>query len=174
MSIITRFDRTITKAIKSLPDTYRPAATAVSFIGTPWVVVAVSLAGLLSVLNLGRPAEERVFLYAIAAYLFNTLLKFILRRQRPFGRVIKMFGVRSYSLPSGHAFGTLIFYGLFAYLDLRYSYSFMSLVIAAILAVCILAVGVSRVYLGVHYPSDVVAGWLLGAVSLYIVVAAAF
>jgi undecaprenyl-diphosphatase len=83
-------------------------------------------------------------------------------------------GVRSYSFPSGHAFGTLIFYGLFAYLDYTYLSSPVNWLITILLASLISLIGISRIYLKTHYPSDVVGGWLLGAISLLLIIELAF
>lgn len=69
----------------------------------------------------------------------------------------------SYSFPSGHAFGSLCFYGILAWLVTRklksYSAKIMLFISSALL---ILLIGFSRIYLGVHYPSDVLAGYAAG------------
>lgn len=171
---VARFDSRLTKVIRGLPSSYRPLVVAISFLGEPVIVAGLGLVGFLSVLRHDQSAERRAFGYALVAFGLNSLLKILLRRRRPHGHSMKVFGMPSYSFPSGHAFGTVIFYGLFAYLGLRYDLSYWSIALAVIFAISAFAIGVSRVYLGVHYPSDVLAGWLLGGLSLYLVIILAY
>jgi undecaprenyl-diphosphatase len=69
----------------------------------------------------------------------------------------------SFSFPSGHAVAAFCFYATTAYLFARNRRGTMRAVLIVIAAGIIFGVGVSRVYLGVHYPSDIVAGYLVGA-----------
>jgi undecaprenyl-diphosphatase len=80
----------------------------------------------------------------------------------------------TFSFPSGHAMLILVVYGMILYLIVRLSQSRLLDVIATLIAVpLILAIGVSRVYLGVHYPSDILAGYLAGAIWLLAVIVSA-
>ncbi len=77
----------------------------------------------------------------------------------------------TFSFPSGHATLSLVVFGMLLYLILRMSHSWRLDVTATLIALpLILAIGVSRVYLGVHYPSDILAGYLAGAVWLLAVI----
>jgi membrane-associated phospholipid phosphatase len=116
----------------------------------------------------------RVLVYAVVAFIVNNLVKLLLHRSRPHGLVIKNLGVKSYSFPSGHAFGTVIFYGEFAILAVKYWGHPLNLITAGIIWALIFMIGISRVYLGAHYPSDVLAGWLLGGISLVVINSLAF
>jgi len=99
----------------------------------------------------------------------NFLLKNLFERARPDEFV--MVAATGYSFPSGHAMVSLCFYGMLAFLIARnirqwqYRYG-----IAVLTMLFITAIGVSRIYLGVHYPSDVVAGYTAGAVWLTLTV----
>lgn len=91
-------------------------------------------------------------------------LKALFHRSRPTDGVIHAAG---YSLPSGHAFASTVFYGMLVYLVWRLTDKIWARVLAAILGpLMIAAVGLSRVYLNVHFLTDVVAGWLAGGAWL--------
>jgi undecaprenyl-diphosphatase len=174
MQFLNNFDARLTKLIRELPEKYQPVMSGLSFIGEPLVVLSVAFAGFISAVGRHQTAVERAFAYGAIAFAINIVLKLLLHRGRPHGLIINTLGLRSYSFPSGHAFGTVIFYGLFAYLDLKYLSRPWNALIAGLLTLVIILIGVSRVYLGSHYPSDVAAGWLLGIISLSIIIALAF
>lgn len=92
--------------------------------------------------------------------LLNNILKMILQRPRPTGyRLIEETG---YSFPSGHSMASMAFYGFFIYLvykNVKNKYIKWGLI--AVLSLLIVLIGLSRVYLGVHYLSDVLGGFLV-------------
>ena len=98
--------------------------------------------------------------------LLISLLKALYHRPRPIGELIETPG---YSFPSGHAFSSVVIYGLLGYVIwrclTRWRWQRMLVVIVVILLV--LGTGYARVYLGVHYPSDVVGGWIGGVTVLF-------
>lgn len=96
------------------------------------------------------------------AVLLDVTLKHAFHRQRP----VPYFGYapHSYSFPSGHALASFCFYGVLAGLIAdRVERLSVRIVIGFLAAVLVLAIGISRIYLGVHYPSDVVAGYIAAA-----------
>ncbi|MBI3942774.1 MAG: phosphatase PAP2 family protein [Chloroflexi bacterium] len=99
------------------------------------------------------------------AYLLDTLLKLFFQRARPdiTGRLIAEQG---YSFPSGHAMSSLCFYGIIVFLLAYGKPGTLRWAGPLIGGFLILMIGLSRVYLGVHYPSDVLGGYLAGAVWL--------
>ena len=174
MRFLNGFDKRAGQALRGLPKSFRPVMAGFSLIGEPATVLVIGFSGFVSALARGQSAIAHAFVYAVVAFGLNTLLKISLHRARPRGLIIKTLGLRSYSFPSGHAFGTVIFYGLFAYLDIKYLNHPWSYFIALLIIMALFLVGVSRVYLGTHYPTDVVGGWLLGIISLAIIKALAF
>lgn len=99
--------------------------------------------------------------------LVNFTIKQIIQRPRPVGhRIIDESG---YSLPSGHSMVSMAFYGFLIYLiykNVKNKYLKTTLII--LLTLLIISIGVSRIYLGVHYVSDVLAGFLVAVAYLVI------
>lgn len=115
-----------------------------------------------------RGQRSRVVMLALA-YLggagLDQLLKLIFHRVRPetAGTVIT---VQGYSFPSGHAMMSLCFYGMLIYL-LVHERSHLARVLGLVAAIVLIGlIGLSRIYLGVHYPSDIVGGFTAGFVWL--------
>ena len=108
-----------------------------------------------------------------ASPLFSTLLykliKEILQRPRP-EEALHLIHQGGFSFPSGHAMTGLVFYGLVLYFFLSsIKNSSTRRVLLSVGVVYIFFIGFSRIYLGVHYPSDVLAGWCLGGLQLMLI-----
>ncbi len=98
----------------------------------------------------------------IGAGAVNTVVKYIIRRDRPLD--VALISEMGYSFPSGHSMLSMAVFGLIIYFVIKYSKNLaFKITMTSILSILILLIGLSRVYLGVHYFSDVLAGWLLGA-----------
>lgn len=97
----------------------------------------------------------------VGGTILNTILKVAFARPRP--PVPHLTTVGFYSFPSGHAMNAMVFYGILAYLLTRITPSLaLRRATLAVAAIVILLIGLSRLYLGVHYPSDVLGGYLAG------------
>jgi membrane-associated phospholipid phosphatase len=113
----------------------------------------------------GRRGDAAFVLVAAGgAMLLANAIKFLLARPRPAGG--GLVSVSSYSWPSGHATSSIALYGALAVLALRRAPPAARPPIVAGLLVLLAVIGATRVYLGVHYPTDVVAGWVLGGAWL--------
>lgn len=109
-------------------------------------------------------------LIGFVALNIGSALKLTIRRRRPDTHYANSMRMRTYSFPSGHSVGAMVVYGSFAWLALQFLPAWLAFVVVIDMILLILAIGVSRVYLGAHYASDVLAGWLLGAVGVLLFV----
>ena len=132
--------------------------------GSTWAVTLVA-AGLI----VGMTLVGRLMLGALAAFfvsaasLGNTLLKQLVARTRP-EALEPIIEERGFSFPSGHAALGMVAWGIVAVVVVRSPLPISTKRwLLAGLVVLVFLIGLSRVYLGVHYPSDVVAGWAAGA-----------
>lgn len=149
-------------------------AKAFSFIGGPAGMVVLMVAGAVYLLF----RRERHLAYAwLVAFVgggaLDWALKTLFHRARP-SFPDAFVHVLGYSFPSGHAMGSLIGFGMLAYVVvrmLRRPSVDRSIAISA--AVVVLGIGFSRLYLGAHYLSDVVAGFAAGIVWLAACISAA-
>ena len=143
----------------------------VSLAGSPVSVLLMSL--LLVVYFAWRRAWRVVVLFVIdvgGAELLDLPLKAIFARPRP-TLPDPLLILLSYSFPSGHAMGSMAFYGLVAYLVIRHVRAWRWRVgVAIATALLVLLIGFSRMYLGVHYLSDVLAGYAAGFVWLVVTI----
>lgn len=98
------------------------------------------------------------------------LIKLSIGRARPLTEYAANLRVDTFSFPSGHTSGATIAYGLLAYLAWQLLPQPFGYIVAAMFGILIIAIGVSRIYLGAHFPSDVIAGWLLGAAALCVII----
>jgi len=105
----------------------------------------------------------------LSSILLNNLIKIIILRDRPLWRLYNPSG---YSYPSGHTMNCFIFYGMIIYLIINYYHGKYKKLIISLLTILILLIGLSRIYLGVHYFTDVVGsylfsiGWLIVLIIL--------
>ncbi len=143
-----------------------------SWMGSTFALVpAVALAA--GLLWWRRMKEDAVLVVAAAlgGVALNEVLKLYFKRLRP-DVAWAFVHEQSFSFPSGHSVLAMVMYGIIVYktLDkLRNRWAKAALIVGALLMV--VGIGVSRVYLGVHYPSDVAAGYFVGAVWLAAVIA---
>lgn len=94
--------------------------------------------------------------------ILNEILKRAFQRQRP--NILRLVEATGYSFPSGHAMTSFTFYGFLAYIFwINLDNKILRLVVTGFLGLLILLIGLSRIYLGVHYASDVIGGFVAGS-----------
>ena len=112
-----------------------------------------------------------IFSNLVIVTILNQLLKGILQRPRPTEyRIIEETG---YSFPSGHSMISMAFYGYLIYLIYKYvKNKYIKWTSIVVLSLLICTIGISRIYLGVHYTSDVLGGFLISISYLVIFISA--
>jgi undecaprenyl-diphosphatase len=160
---IVQFDQSLADAVHSrvTPLTIR-LIQAATLAGNEIAVVLSLAVGLLFILRRRWQDLLLVVLAVAGTELLVPLIKLVVHRQRPiFTDPIQV--LSDFSFPSGHAFLAVTFYGLMAYLVVRRMRSLAARVLVIVLALAIiLLVGLTRIYLGVHFLSDVLGGYLGG------------
>ncbi|SAK43633.1 phosphatase PAP2 family protein [Caballeronia ptereochthonis] len=99
-----------------------------------------------------------------AGGLLNHALKAMMRRDRPTGSTVPL--PDSFAFPSGHTFGSIVCYGMCAYMLLRLAPTRWDPLIVALACFIVLAIGASRIVIGVHFPGDVIGGFAAGGAWL--------
>ena len=112
-----------------------------------------------------------IFSNLVIITVLNQLLKRVLQRPRPTEyRIIEETG---YSFPSGHSMVSMAFYGYLIYLIYKYvKNKYIKWISIVLLSLLICSIGISRIFLGVHYTSDVLGGFFISISYLIIYVSA--
>ena len=112
-----------------------------------------------------------IFSNLVIVTILNQLLKAILQRPRPTEyRIVEETG---YSFPSGHSMVSMAFYGYLIYLIYKYvKNKYIKWISIVLLSILVCSIGISRIYLGVHYTSDVLGGFLISMSYLVIYISA--
>lgn len=133
-----------------------------------WQAVALAIAGSIVIWRCLGKWEAGLVLMTWLSSPIHSGLKLIVNRPRPTPDLVRVFQYeQGNSFPSGHAFFAIVFWGLLAYLALTRlkRRSLRRLAFSGSLVI-ILWIGASRVYLGAHWPSDVLGGYVIGALLL--------
>ncbi|MEF3302032.1 phosphatase PAP2 family protein [Paenibacillus sp. GYB003] len=172
---IAAFDSAVIGAVQGLEAAPLTAVmNAFTQIGAgPAVAVITVAVGAFLYKALGHRKELLLLAVSVGgSALLNALLKLAFRRDRP--TLHRIGEATGYSFPSGHSMTAFCLYGTLAYLLWNHIPGTAGrTVLVASSALFILAIGISRIYLGVHYPSDVIGGylasgcWLLGLIWAY-------
>ncbi|MBA9026172.1 phosphatase PAP2 family protein [Peribacillus huizhouensis] len=145
-----------------------------TFIGSMPVVLVIVLIALIILDKVLKHRTELVLFVVviIGTPVLNQLLKFVFQRSRP--DIHRLIEVGGYSFPSGHAMNAFAVYGIISFLLWRHIPTFLGRTTLIIISgIFIFMIGISRIYLGVHYPSDIIGGyfassfWLASAIWFF-------
>jgi undecaprenyl-diphosphatase len=136
-------------------------ALLVTFGGTNFFTISIYLAILFYLFKKNyKRAAIHVFVIASSSILLGWLLKLVFQRQRP--NLLHLQLAIGYSFPSGHTLGAFTLCGILVYMTLKTEWSSIAKLVAVVLLLlyaCL--VGLSRIYLHVHFTSDVIASMLV-------------
>jgi undecaprenyl-diphosphatase len=163
---LTPFDEAVSSAVSGLRGRADPVMLALTRFGegeSLFVLVAVAAALLVAI----RRRREAAFLVTIGlgTVALNALLKLGFARARPGAELLYLIQTpSSFSFPSGHALGsTTVSFALVVITKVAGTRGAWLALVVGIAALVVLGVSTSRVYFGVHFPSDVIGGMLAGA-----------
>lgn len=140
---------------------------AISFICSPKFMIVLNVLLFIFIIVKKKYKLFIIVLSSISSVIINNLVKIIVKRERP--DYLRMVMEKSYSFPSGHAMISVLFFESIIYLVNKYNLKYKKLITFS-LSTFVLLVGISRIYLGVHYLTDVVGGYLLGFIVLFLII----
>ena len=134
-------------------------------------IILIILAPMLFIFIKNKKIGISVILNLVIITVLNQLLKRIVQRPRPTEfRIVEESG---YSFPSGHSMVSMAFYGYLIYLIYKYvKNKYLKWISIILLSILICSIGISRIYLGVHYTSDVLGGFFISISYLIIYISA--
>lgn len=162
ISWLSGFDQTITRIIRTPYPAWNGYQLFITKLGNPLIVILIFLGGFLFLWWQKKRPEMIWFAsnFLVIAGIINPLVKLLIMRARP--TIPHLVTETSYSFPSGHAAGSMILYGsLFFLMPILVRKKRLCTLLQFVMAFIIISVGISRIYLGVHYPSDITGGFLL-------------
>jgi len=160
------FDTAIMLAIRGIHNPLLDQAMmGTTFLGDPTVLFILCIAvGVWLYKQRHRSQANTLAIALVGSLLLQYILKQLFTRERP-DLWEQFINLRDYSFPSGHAVMSLVVYGMLGYIFAT-RFPHQQKLIASITVLLVFAIGFSRVYLGVHWPTDVIAGYAAGAVWL--------
>ncbi|MEK5641863.1 MULTISPECIES: phosphatase PAP2 family protein [Paenibacillus] len=171
---IAWFDQSIIDAVQGMENEgLTRIMKGFTFLGSSLVATLLSVIAFLFLwLVLRHRKELLMFLLSVGgSEIWNIIIKNWMQRQRP--TTHRLIEISGFSFPSGHSMAAFALYGTLTYLLWRHIPALAGRIAMIVIGVALtLLIGISRIYLGVHYPSDVFGGYLASAtwlmLSIYI------
>lgn len=166
---LSSIDAAITATIKTTPHALKPLMVSVSDLASVNTTLIMAGAMLVVLILVRQWRYTLVTLAALTAMPLFGLLKLLVKRSRPDPNLLAAIGLHNDSFPSGHATASCILFLTLSYLAHQSLSRAWALAITVVAVILIVAIGFSRIYLGYHYPTDVLAGWLV-AIFVFLIV----
>ena len=133
--------------------------------GDRYVVIILGII-LLLIKSLREKYGVKFAIATLSSTALYQIMKYIFQRPRP-DLALRLIEQGGYSFPSGHSMNCLVSFGILIYLLLRYCENRrLAKILSVGLGLLTILIGFSRVYVGVHYPTDIIGGWSLGIAVL--------
>lgn len=143
---------------KSISEYMTPVAKVITRFGNAESLVLITI--ILFIIIKNKKIKWAIPINLACSTILNFTLKNIIQRPRPIE--YRIINANGYSFPSGHSMVSMAFYGFLIYLIYKnVKNKYIKVISILLLSTLILLIGVSRIYLGVHYTSDVIGGFLL-------------
>lgn len=160
MLVVNSFDTAVYNfVIKAMCEPVTAIAKIITNFGGAVVLIALCLIALIFIKNKKYGVAMTVNLAVVT--LINLIIKNIVCRERP--NVLRLVEETGYSFPSGHSMASMAFYGFLIYLiyTSKIKSKALKITLCTAIGVLILLIGLSRIYVGVHYASDVLSGFII-------------
>lgn len=161
---LVQFDNTITSIVRlNMSEKLTGFMTYISLMGSAPILILLAILISIYLIRKNKHLEvQQIGIVLTGSVVLNQLLKTLFQRQRP--SLEHLVSVSGLSFPSGHAMVSYSFYGLIIYIVITNAKTRMRRnILIFLIGLLILFIGISRIYLGVHYPSDVLAGFAAGS-----------
>lgn len=146
-------------------DKLTPIVKVITHIGGAKIVFVLTVLAIILIKGL----KNKLFLLTgiVGTAGLNVVLKHIVQRERP--NINRLIPEKGYSFPSGHSMMSMAFYGMLIFLIFKYvKNTVLKWTLIVILTILLSTIGITRIYLGVHYPSDVIGGFVVSLTYLFI------
>lgn len=166
MNIINVIDTSVYSLITRMMSTNTTAVMIfISYLGSAITLITLSIAFIMLLKN--KKNASYIVLNLTLVFLLNRILKVIVARPRP--SILRLVVEDGYSFPSGHAMVSMGFYGFLIYLIwMNIKNKKVKYPLVIFLSLLILFIGISRIYLGVHYFTDVIGGFIIAIIYLVV------
>lgn len=144
-------------------DWLTPIMKIITSFGDEIAIIVFTIVSIIIAKN--KKVKLAIAVNVVLIALLNNIIKLIIKRPRPEG--FNIITESGFSFPSGHSMVSAAFYGLLIYFSYKYIRNKkIKYTICVALSILILLIGISRIYLGVHFASDVLAGFLISIAYL--------
>ena len=139
----------------------------ITFFGSVIPFIVIVLLALIFIKN--KAYSFYMFINLLWVYIVSIIFKNIIMRERPMLSLIEK--PSDFSFPSGHTMCSVAFYGFIVYLLLKNIKNyFLKWLIVFVFSMLVIFIGISRIYLNVHYFTDVIGGFILGSICLLMII----